>query len=101
MLHKQPPRTFVDAAGQQYYAPPYSAFNLEPDLRHGLIALGTFATLSAVSTSALLSFLLWRFIGWRRHYRIWVGYNQYVVLVLNLLVAGESSSRPVRSWQCS
>ena len=71
----------------EYYPPPYSEPQLSPGLRYGLIPITIFATLSVISTLALICFLLYRFITWRQHYRTFIGYNQYVVLVLNLVIA--------------
>lgn len=55
--------------------------------RRGLIAVSTLASISLVTTFLLLLFLTNRFIFWRRYYRRYFGYNQYVVLVYNLALA--------------
>lgn len=90
----------VDIGGAQYFPEPYSAFELAaPALRHGLIALGLLATLSVVSTAGLITFIINRFINWRNIYKTWIGYNQYVVLVLNLLIAGTCSITDTPSSQ--
>lgn len=78
----------IEIGGAQYFPQPYSAFELAAALRHGLIALGLLATLSVVSTAGLITFIVHRFINWHGIYKTWIGYNQYVVLVLNLLIAG-------------
>ncbi|KAF1947349.1 hypothetical protein EJ02DRAFT_365677 [Clathrospora elynae] len=69
------------------FAFPNSLDPLTPDLRTGLIAVGLFAMMSLISVSALLVFITHRLISWRRHYKEYVGYNQYVVLIYNLLIA--------------
>lgn len=77
----------IDVGGHFYFPEPYSIVPLSPELHHGLYAVGFFAILSVLSTVTLISFIAWRFATWRLHYRTFLGYNQYVVLVLNLLLA--------------
>ncbi|KAI4617443.1 hypothetical protein J4E80_005646 [Alternaria sp. BMP 0032] len=60
---------------------------LKPVYKAGLIPLGIFAMMSLLSVTALLGFITQRMISWRRHYRQYVGYNQYVILIYNLLIA--------------
>lgn len=60
---------------------------LSKDFRVGLIPVALFATLSLLSVSALLLFITNRLVSWRKHYRQYVGYNQYVILIFNLLIA--------------
>lgn len=43
--------------------------------------------MSLVSVTALLAFITQRMVSWRKHYRQYVGYNQYVILIYNLLLA--------------
>lgn len=43
--------------------------------------------MSLISVTALLLFITHRLLSWRRHYREYVGYNQYVILIYNLLLA--------------
>lgn len=62
-------------------------FELTPVLRNGLIPVALFAMMSLVSVTALLCFITHRLISWRKHYREYVGYNQYVILIYNLLIA--------------
>ncbi|CAK3775497.1 integral membrane [Lecanosticta acicola] len=89
----------VQIGGQWYYPSPYSQEGLQQNLRNGLVALGLLAALSVGSTLVLIGFILNRFYSWRRHYRTFVGYNQYVVLVLNLLLADLSQgSSFLISW---
>lgn len=67
-----------------HYPAPYSLSPLGPVLKKGLLAPGLLGLLSVVTTLGLLSFLIYRFTTWRQHYRTYVGYNQYVVLCMNL-----------------
>jgi hypothetical protein len=60
---------------------------LPPVYRSGLIAITVFALMSLLSVTILLGFITQRLISWRRHYREYVGYNQYVILIYNLLLA--------------
>ncbi|SMR62190.1 unnamed protein product [Zymoseptoria tritici ST99CH_1A5] len=75
--------------GHDYFPPPYSLPELSSSLRIGLIPIAIFATLSVASTSALIIFITLRIVTWRRYCNkvIGIGYNQYIVLVLNLLIA--------------
>ncbi|KAF2838988.1 hypothetical protein M501DRAFT_905244, partial [Patellaria atrata CBS 101060] len=70
-----------------YYPYPYSLDPLPSHIKRGLIPLGLFGLLSTISTSCLLGWITYRMISWRKHYRTYVGYNQYVVLIYNLLLA--------------
>ncbi|KAI4743258.1 hypothetical protein E4T50_06340 [Aureobasidium sp. EXF-12298] len=70
-----------------HYPSPYSLFPLGPVLKGGLMAPGLLGLLSVITTLGLLGFIVYRFSTWRRHYRTYVGYNQYVVLCMNLLIA--------------
>ncbi|KAJ9490936.1 hypothetical protein VN97_g2314 [Penicillium thymicola] len=60
---------------------------LPPIQRNGLIAVSCVASVSLVAICSVLFFLTYRFIFWRRYYRRYIGYNQYVVLVYNLAIA--------------
>ncbi|CAI7633629.1 unnamed protein product [Penicillium discolor] len=60
---------------------------LPPTQRKGLIAVSTVASVSLVAICSVLFFLTYRFIFWRRYYRRYIGYNQYIVLVYNLAIA--------------
>lgn len=55
--------------------------------RSGLIAVATLAIVSLAATFALLSFFTYRFIFWKKYYKRYIGYNQYVVLMYNLALA--------------
>lgn len=73
--------------GSGYYPEPYSLDSLPDVLRKGLWAPGFLGLASVLSTAALLCFILYRFSTWKRHYSTFVGYNQFVVLIMNLLIA--------------
>ncbi|GJP98476.1 hypothetical protein AnigIFM59636_003828 [Aspergillus niger] len=53
----------------------------------GLIVISALATVSLICTLSLLTFFTYRFIFWKRHYKRYIGYNQYVVLMFNLILA--------------
>ncbi|KAJ5715240.1 uncharacterized protein N7483_012421 [Penicillium malachiteum] len=55
--------------------------------RRGLIAIGALAFISLISTFSLLCFFTYRFIFWKKYYKRYIGYNQYVVLMYNLALA--------------
>ncbi|KAK1084562.1 hypothetical protein LTR33_002583 [Friedmanniomyces endolithicus] len=89
----------IHVGGHLYFPPPYSASPLSASVHRGLIAIGTLALLSVISTLTLICFIAYRFATWRIHYRTFLGYNQYVVLVLNLLLADlQQSSGFLISW---
>jgi len=60
---------------------------MTPVYETGLIPIALLAMMSLLSVTALLGFITHRLISWRRHYRQYVGYNQYVILIYNLLLA--------------
>ncbi|KAK2755584.1 hypothetical protein FQN54_006524 [Arachnomyces sp. PD_36] len=60
---------------------------LPEDHRRGLIAIVVLAFLSVIATASLLGFLTFRLIFWRRYYKRYMGYNQYIILIYNLLLA--------------
>ncbi|KAF2709644.1 hypothetical protein K504DRAFT_407036 [Pleomassaria siparia CBS 279.74] len=66
---------------------PNSLDPLTPTFRKGLIPIAFFAMLSLLSVTALLIFITHRLVSWRKHYKEYVGYNQYVILIYNLLLA--------------
>jgi G protein-coupled glucose receptor regulating Gpa2 len=66
--------------------PPPDFFPLTDELQRGMIPLAIFATCSALSTFTLLSWITYRLV-WRQDYQEFVGYNQYVILIYNLLLA--------------
>lgn len=72
---------------KRYFEFPDSLPELTPVYERGLIPIAFFAMLSLLSVSALLIFITNRLISWRKHYKEYVGYNQYVILIYNLLLA--------------
>ncbi len=72
---------------KRYFPYPNSLDPLTPLYRIGLIPVTLFATMSLLSVTALLVFITHRLVSWRKHYREYVGYNQYVILIYNLLLA--------------
>jgi hypothetical protein len=56
-------------------------------VRKGLVAIILIASLSAVTTFALLILLTYRMITWRSHYSRYLGYNQYIILIYQLILA--------------
>lgn len=83
-----------------YFPPPYSIQPLPPTIRYGLIGVGLCGLASFISTIVLFSFLLYRLFTWRAHYKTFLGYNQYVVLFLNLILADlcQSSAFVISFW---
>lgn len=55
--------------------------------RRGLIAISVMALLSLVATGILLGFITYQLIFWRGSYSRYIGYNQYIVLIYNLVLA--------------
>ncbi|OJJ47159.1 hypothetical protein ASPZODRAFT_64768 [Penicilliopsis zonata CBS 506.65] len=55
--------------------------------RTRFIVIGVVALCSVIATLTLASFLLFRFIFWKRYYRRPLAKNQYVLLIFNLLLA--------------
>lgn len=67
-----------------------SSANLDPlpeGIRNGMIAMGTFGLVSAVSTSTLMGFIIHRMVCWRKYYYTPFATNQVFVLICNLLLA--------------
>lgn len=60
---------------------------LPEDQRRGLIAISVMALLSLIATATLLSFITYRLIFWRGSYSRYIGYNQYIILIYNLVLA--------------
>jgi hypothetical protein len=71
----------------EYFKPPHSVSPLPEGLHVGLYVVGAFGLLSFLATLSLLSFVAYRFCTWRDHYKTFIGYNQYVLLFLNLVIA--------------
>ncbi|OJK05289.1 hypothetical protein ASPACDRAFT_74796 [Aspergillus aculeatus ATCC 16872] len=55
--------------------------------RKGLIAVSVMAILSFLATLALISFITYRLVFWRGSYARYIGYNQYIILIYNLVLA--------------
>ncbi|ETS76171.1 hypothetical protein PFICI_11558 [Pestalotiopsis fici W106-1] len=70
-----------------YYEPPHSLVNMSDSTYGGLLAIGFLATVSVLFTSVLLSFISWRMIVWRSHYNSFIGRNQSLVLIYQLILA--------------
>ncbi|KAI5208326.1 hypothetical protein AUEXF2481DRAFT_30697 [Aureobasidium subglaciale EXF-2481] len=71
----------------EYFPFPESMSPLPQSLKTGMLVPGTIGLLSAASSIGMLLFIIYRFLTWRAHYRTFVGYNQYVALIINLLCA--------------
>jgi hypothetical protein len=80
-------RTFVYDGHDGYFQPPHSIAPMPQGLSTGLIVVGACGLLSFLATLSLLSFVAYRFATWRDHYTTFIGYNQYVLLFLNLAFA--------------
>jgi hypothetical protein len=55
--------------------------------RRGLIAISVMALLSFLATGTLLAFITYRLIFWKSSYARYIGYNQYIILIYNLILA--------------
>lgn len=55
--------------------------------RRGLIAISVMAFLSFIATTALLLFITYRLVFWKSNYKRYIGYNQYIILIYNLVLA--------------
>lgn len=55
--------------------------------RRGLIAVSIMAFLSFIATGSLLAFITWRLVFWKSKYKRYIGYNQYIILIYNLILA--------------
>ncbi|OJJ42901.1 hypothetical protein ASPZODRAFT_1235751 [Penicilliopsis zonata CBS 506.65] len=60
---------------------------LPVDQRHGLLAITIMALGSTLATVGLLIFITYRLIFWRKSFSRYIGYNQYIVLIYNLILA--------------
>lgn len=76
-----------EMSNSKYFAPPHSIDPLPHTIRWGLIGVGICGLASFISTLALFSLLFYRLFTWRTHYKTFLGYNQYVVLFMNLIFA--------------
>jgi len=66
---------------------PNSLDPLPPSFKQGLVPVALCAMLSVISVTVLLGFITFRFISWRRYNTEHVRYNQYIILIYNLLLA--------------
>ncbi|PGH29721.1 hypothetical protein GX50_07535 [[Emmonsia] crescens] len=66
---------------------PFTIDPLPAEHRRGLIAVGVTSLLSTIATGVLFFFFSYRLIYWRKYYSTYIGYNQYIVLIYNLLLA--------------
>lgn len=55
--------------------------------RRGLIAISIMALLSFLATGTLLAFITYRLVFWKSSYARYIGYNQYIILIYNLVLA--------------
>ncbi|KAL3475215.1 G protein-coupled glucose receptor regulating Gpa2-domain-containing protein [Aspergillus californicus] len=60
---------------------------LPHDHRRGLIAVFVMAILSTIACLLLIGFITFRLIFWRAHHHRYIGYNQYIILIYNLVIA--------------
>ena len=60
---------------------------LPPVLKHGLVAVSLLGFLSFVSSSSLLFYLTRKLVTWRLRGQASKGYNQFLLLIYNLLIA--------------
>jgi hypothetical protein len=74
-------------ATSSYFAAPHSIQPLPRAVHNGLIGIGICGLASFLSTLTLSSFLVYRIFTWRAHYKTFLGYNQYIVLFVNLIFA--------------
>ncbi|KAK7757781.1 hypothetical protein SLS62_000159 [Diatrype stigma] len=74
-------------APAKYYEEPFTLEDMDDEIHGGLLAIGTLATISVIFTSMLLSFITWRMIKWKSYYASFVGRNQCVVLIYQLILA--------------
>lgn len=79
--------TNSDGIPTAYYEAPNSLLNMDSQTYGGLIAIGCLATVSVIFTSGLLSFITWRMISWKSHYTSFIGHNQPIVLIYQLILA--------------
>ncbi|KAE8353864.1 G protein-coupled glucose receptor regulating Gpa2-domain-containing protein [Aspergillus coremiiformis] len=83
-----------DSEGQSLSPQGYTDAGLIMDIgplpsaqRNGLIAVSIMAILSFLASLILLMFVTYRLIFWRSNYARYIGYNQYIILIYNLVLA--------------
>jgi hypothetical protein len=69
------------------FAFPYSIDPMPEGMRQGLIGVAIFATFSVLSTTVLIALITYHLYTWRHCYKQYVQANQYVLIILNLLIA--------------
>ena len=79
--------TNTTMATSKYLAAPHSIQPLPQAMHSGLIGVGICGLASFLSTLSLFAFLVYRIFTWRAHYKSFLGYNQYIVLFVNLIFA--------------
>lgn len=65
-------------------------FDLDPlpqEVHNGMIAMGIIGAISTASTLALLAFITYRMVFWKRYYLRPIATNQIFILIYNLLLA--------------
>jgi len=70
-----------------YFPSPYSVHPLPGHLRTTLLPVAIMALMSFISTLGSSLFIIYRLIFWRKYYRTYPGYNQYLLLIFNLILA--------------
>ncbi|KIN03160.1 hypothetical protein OIDMADRAFT_160730 [Oidiodendron maius Zn] len=70
-----------------YFPSPYSSDPLPGGLRTTLLPVAIMALVSAVSTFGLICFITYRMVFWLKYYGVYPGYNQYLLLIFNLVIA--------------
>ncbi|KAF8856585.1 hypothetical protein BDZ45DRAFT_552233, partial [Acephala macrosclerotiorum] len=66
---------------------PLSVSTLPIHTRKALLPVAIMGLLSFLSTFGILCFITHRMIAWKKYYRTFPGYNQYLLLIYNLLLA--------------
>lgn len=79
--------TNSDGIPLAYYEAPNSLLEMDRSTFGGLVAIGCLAMVSVLFTSALLTFISWRMIAWKSHYTSFIGWNQSLVLIYQLILA--------------
>ncbi|KAG8628917.1 hypothetical protein KVT40_002782 [Elsinoe batatas] len=79
-------------ATHPYFSFPFSLEKLPPVLEKGLLAPGIMGLVSLLSSFGLLCFLISKFFEWKKSAKSYLGYNQYLVLFINLLIADVQQS---------
>lgn len=55
--------------------------------RRGLIGVSITSLLSGIATAVSLVFITYRLIFWQKYFKSYIGYNQFIILIYNLLIA--------------